>query len=577
MIDAPHRNQRHHEHHEHRSHFLSSSSPPHHIPLTLFHAILHVLQYILHEPIHHPRHIHHLRPIHLGERLLAQLTQALREPLQHLLVVLKPLPPHGFLAPRTGAGRRVRHVLAHPRGLRQVERKAVSILQHAAALHQLLVGRLEELHVRPGRVGRLLLQQHHALLRLAELPPGELLRLGVGVEALVVVQVSVQLALGLGRLGLIALVPVDGVELVAAVVAPRVGPVIGPVPHADPAELVLALLAVHVVAPLVLLDPTGTLGARLGVGQYPVGRLRLVPALLVPADEVAARDGGVRLLPAPEAERCRAGVALGVTHGVPEQSAASRPDGDALASRAGAPARQAVPLHEAPELEALEAREEVRGHLPHLLLGHELVAPGLGALGPDGRRTIRQRHLQESPPAVEAEIVAAGHAHHLVRAEPVLVVADLALPLRRGRRGGRDAGAGHPSRLGRSLGRRLFGPPANIVLSAPSLHPAALQHLIRVLIERLKEPLLGPLVLAHEHCRRGRGNAQDLRHLPKSPLHYRDELGRVHHADARPRICASVSLFVAPQVNVAVGVGTMQWGSSDGNGSGMKHKIHSDT
>ncbi len=52
--------------------------------------------------------------------------------------------------------------------------------------------------------------------------------------------------------------------------------------HANPAELVLAPAARHVVAALVLLDSGGALGALPGVGQDPVGGLGLVHALLRP-------------------------------------------------------------------------------------------------------------------------------------------------------------------------------------------------------------------------------------------------------------------------------------------------------
>src|SRR5262245_54016248 len=52
--------------------------------------------------------------------------------------------------------------------------------------------------------------------------------------------------------------------------------------HADPAELVLALLARHVVAAAVLLDRALALAALLRVALDPVRRLAVVPALLQP-------------------------------------------------------------------------------------------------------------------------------------------------------------------------------------------------------------------------------------------------------------------------------------------------------
>ena len=87
-----------------------------------------------------------------------------------------------------------------------------------------------------------------------------------------------------GRIVLVALVEAAGL---AAVLRPR--------PAADPAKVVLALGAAHVVAALVLLDARGALWALFRVEQDPVGRLALVAALFEPRVEARARDGRVRL------------------------------------------------------------------------------------------------------------------------------------------------------------------------------------------------------------------------------------------------------------------------------------------
>ena len=52
--------------------------------------------------------------------------------------------------------------------------------------------------------------------------------------------------------------------------------------HTYPAKLVLASLASHVVAALVLFYSTDALGARLCIGQDPIRGFRLVAALFVP-------------------------------------------------------------------------------------------------------------------------------------------------------------------------------------------------------------------------------------------------------------------------------------------------------
>jgi hypothetical protein len=66
--------------------------------------------------------------------------------------------------------------------------------------------------------------------------------------------------------------------------------------HADPAEVVLAQPAGHVVAPLVLLDARIARRALARVGEDPVGGFRLVDALERPLGELRAGAGIVSLL-----------------------------------------------------------------------------------------------------------------------------------------------------------------------------------------------------------------------------------------------------------------------------------------
>mmetsp|Transcript_3582 Transcript_3582/g.7698 ORF Transcript_3582/g.7698 Transcript_3582/m.7698 type:complete len:325 (-) Transcript_3582:389-1363(-) len=313
-----------------------------------------------------------------------------------------------------------------PGRLGEVVREGVGVLQDAAAFNKLLIGCLEELHIRPGGPVRPLLEQHHALLSLAQLPFGEFLSLSVGMVALVVVQVAVQLPLGLGRLGHVGLVIV-GVVLVAAVITPRVGPMVIPIAHADPAELVPALLARHVVAPLVLLNAGRALGAGFGVGQDPVGGFRLVAALLGPPGQVPARHGGVRLLTTPQAEASGARVTLSVVRRISSKPAPCYCD--PLAPRAWAPPCHLAALHETPQLVGLELPQQVWRRLPHLLLRHNLPASGLGACLADTKGTGLKGALGKTPPALTAKLVAAGHAEHLGGVEAVLIVADEAFLL----------------------------------------------------------------------------------------------------------------------------------------------------
>ena len=109
----------------------------------------------------------------------------------------------------------------------------------------------------------------------------------------VVVQVSIQISLGLGGIRLIVTIGATHssavvIVLVAFVISARIGTVIVPIPHADPAKLKFASLTRHVVATLILFDPAYTFGTRLGVGENPVCRFRLVAALFVPSGQIFA-------------------------------------------------------------------------------------------------------------------------------------------------------------------------------------------------------------------------------------------------------------------------------------------------
>jgi hypothetical protein len=56
-----------------------------------------------------------------------------------------------------------------------------------------------------------------------------------------------------------------------------------PIPHADPAKFMFASLTGHVVAALILFDPTKAFGTRLGVCENPVCRFGLIATLFVPS------------------------------------------------------------------------------------------------------------------------------------------------------------------------------------------------------------------------------------------------------------------------------------------------------
>jgi len=92
-----------------------------------------------------------------------------------------------------------------------------------------------------------------------------------------------------------------GIVLVAGALV-VLGAVRLPVAQAHPAEVVLTIKALHVVAAAVLFDADVTLGAVFGVGADVVGRLAVVGALGQPLLDHLAVGGRMVVHAAPEAE-----------------------------------------------------------------------------------------------------------------------------------------------------------------------------------------------------------------------------------------------------------------------------------
>jgi hypothetical protein len=103
--------------------------------------------------------------------------------------------------------------------------------------------------------------------------------------------------------------------LVAVVVPSRLLAMLLPVTEAEPAKLVTAESAVHVVAPLVLLDGFPALGALLGVRHDPSYVLTLIRVFRLPTYCLLTAARSVRFLAALEAERVSA-LALDIADAV---------------------------------------------------------------------------------------------------------------------------------------------------------------------------------------------------------------------------------------------------------------------
>ena len=162
----------------------------------------------------------------------------------------------------------------------QEESHHIRVFEHSSALDNLVRGVFEELHLHPSRLISLLALKH-PLLSLDTVFMSILKSSIVPVVALVVMQISVQLIFGL--VGIVAIpIGLTGIEAIALIVSACALIVFTPRLHAHPAEVVMAELAVHVIAALILFYTAVALGALLRVDDDPVGGFTLTLAFLLP-------------------------------------------------------------------------------------------------------------------------------------------------------------------------------------------------------------------------------------------------------------------------------------------------------
>ena len=161
----------------------------------------------------------------------------------------------------------------------------------------------------------------------------------------------------------------------------------------------LTELAVHVIAPLVLLDARVALGALLGVGQDPVGRLALVHALGGPLGQLRAAGRVVRLLAATETKRIRARA----TH-----CGYARPHRHLVTSRSRTIAHGLAPFDEVARHEhVVPVRHGRLQQLVEVAARHRLRALVLGTVCAYARRAFTHLVLEVLGIARSAELVVA--------------------------------------------------------------------------------------------------------------------------------------------------------------------------
>jgi hypothetical protein len=187
--------------------------------------------------------------------------------------------------------------------------------------------------------------------------------------------------------------------------------VVIPIPHANPTKLEPTSLARHVVAALILFNSRIAFGARLGVGQNPIGRFRLVAAFFIPQLEILARTRQVRLFTACQTKLRLASIAYRATSflflGSPIQGTRHL-----VAPLAGTPSRQVIAFDKAAQLKALKLGKTFGSGLFHLFFRHEFLTLGPGTRLAHTRGSLRDGVLDKVLPAVDTKFVGARHAHH---------------------------------------------------------------------------------------------------------------------------------------------------------------------
>lgn len=254
-------------------------------------------------------------------------------------------------------------------------------------------------------------QTLHHLLVDARLQPIERLllqlqRLAVVLPALVVVQILLQ---RLARLYVHRLVGDIRVLLVARALV-VLAAVRLPVAHAHPAEVVLAVEALHVIAAAVLLDANVTLWTVLGVRTDVVGRLAVVRALGQPAPDHPAIGRRMIVGAALVAERrvtCAARRLLG-------RGVRGLYDRLTVGARTEAQIGMRLDIVEKGELLVFVAHQRLTEQIENEFFGHANVALCGHATHRGGDAELDLR-FEVHRPAVAAEGVSAGQMEELVQ------------------------------------------------------------------------------------------------------------------------------------------------------------------
>mmetsp|Transcript_11209 Transcript_11209/g.27550 ORF Transcript_11209/g.27550 Transcript_11209/m.27550 type:complete len:251 (+) Transcript_11209:611-1363(+) len=239
-------------------------------------------------------------------------------------------------------------------------------------------------------------------------------------KTLVIMKVAIQFSFRLSGIRLVITIRA-GIELVALVIPPRVGTVLGPIPHANPAKMVLAAGAGHVVTALIFFNARRAFWTWLRICKDPIGRFGLVTAFLLPHGKILARDRGVWFFSTLEAEASFTLVALSNTNTICKYTARTRGEGNLLAPWSWTPTGHAVCFHKRFELVTYKLGEEIRRCPRDLLLSDDFVAPRLGASFVHAEWSFFKGIVNKSIPASFTELVPTWHAHHFARFKAIFV------------------------------------------------------------------------------------------------------------------------------------------------------------
>ena len=204
-------------------------------------------------------------------------------------------------------------------------------------------------------------------------------------------------------------------------------PMLTPISHANPAEMVVTATTGHVITTLILLNARMTLGTWLGISKDPVRRFGLIAAFLLPSGKFLTCCRCMWFLPTLQTEARLATIARSRPPGIGKHSPTPRSQCNLPTSRTWTPTCHTVRFHEGTELIILKLGEEIRCCFCNLLLRNEFITPRLGTCFPYTRWSLFKGIMDISIPARFTEFMSTWHTNHFIILEAIIIHANFTI------------------------------------------------------------------------------------------------------------------------------------------------------